>query len=830
MQIGKDRRDAETLDTEPAFDANSGALLERLIFRNRLCILIACGIVTLLLGFSLPDLRLTASFEGMIPTHHPFVVNYRNNAQYLGNLSGNTVDIVVTASHGTVLDNGYLTTLRHINDQVFLLPGVDRVFMRSLWSPDVRWVAVTNVGMNGGPVMPNGFDGSPGSIQQLAVNIRNAGVVGTLVASDYKSTLIEVPLLAQDQATAKLNYAALAARLNAIRAKYAGQGVTIGITGFAMIVGNLLHGMHEILGFFAVSVLISAVILFWYTRCVRSTGLVIFCSMLAVCWQLGILPLIGYSLDPYSVLVPFLIFAIGMSHGAQKMNGVMQDIGRGWPSLVAARMTFRRLFMAGFTALCCDVVGFAVLITIQIPAIQNLAAVASIGVGLLIFTNLILLPVLLSYTGVTPKAAVRSLASERQADQGLAKHPALAILDRFTQRRYAAAAILAAISLGAGAAWIGRDLQIGDIQKGAPELRANSLYNQDDSYFVSHYATSSDVFVVMVKTPMEQCANYRTLSKMDALESELRDLPGVASTSSLADFERIMSVEFNEGSYDWYDLIPNQAALNQPVGDTPPSLVNPDCDLMPISVFLRDHKAGTLTRVVDTVQGFAARNNDANTTFLMAAGNAGIAAATNLVVARASHLMLIEVYATVILLCLITFRTWRAVLAAILPLALTSILAQALMVEIGIGIKVATLPVTALGVGIGVDYALYILSVTLANLRQGMGLSEAYYRALLFTGRVVMLTGFTLAAAVGTWIFSPIKFQADMGELLAFMFLWNMLGALILLPALSCFLLPQSRLVNTAASPESCLAATGGDHRAKLTGRPELAMRANELQ
>ena len=823
MHIGKYHQDGEPFGSEPEFDANSGSILERLIFRNRLSILVACAIITLLLGFSMFNLRLSASFESMIPARHPFIVNYRANAQYLGNLSGNTVNIVVRANHGTVLDNGYLTTLRKINDEVFLLPGVDRVFMRSLWSPDVRWVAVTNVGMNGGPVMPDSFDGSPGAIQQLAVNIRNAGVIGTLVASDYKSSLIEVPLLAQDQASSGLDYAALARQLNAIRAKYAAQGVTVGITGFAMIVGDLLQGMHEILGFFAVSMLISAAILFWYTRCVRATGLVVFCSMLAVCWQLGILPLIGYSLDPYSVLVPFLIFAIGMSHGAQKMNGVMQDIGRGRPSLEAARMTFRRLFVAGFTALCCDVVGFAVLLTIQIPAIQHLAAVASIGVALLIFTNLILLPVLLSYTGVTPKAAARSMASEIHADQGLAKHPVWAMLDRFTQRRFAAVAILVAVALGAGGLWVGRNLQIGDIQKGAPELRANSLYNRDDSYFVSHYATSSDVFVVMVKTRAQQCANYHTLNKMDALESQLRDLPGVTSTASLADFERIMSVEFNEGSYDWYDLIPNQAALNQPIGDTPPSLVSPDCDFMPISVFLRDHKAATLTRVADTVQVFAAQNNNANVTFLMAAGNAGIAAATNLVVAHASHLMLIEVYATVILLCLITFRTWRAVLAAILPLVLTSILAQALMVEIGIGIKVATLPVTALGVGIGVDYALYILSVTLSNMRQGMTLSEAYYRALLFTGRVVMLTGFTLAAAVGTWIFSPIKFQADMGELLAFMFLLNMLGALILLPALSSFLLPRRQVANVAP-------ARLADHPARLENQPEAVMQGKEVR
>jgi predicted RND superfamily exporter protein len=152
------------------------------------------------------------------------------------------------------------------------------------------------------------------------------------------------------------------------------------------------------------------------------------------------------------------------------------------------------------------------------------------------------------------------------------------------------------------------------------------------------------------------------------------------------------------------------------------------------------------------------------------------------------------VYGAVIALCFVTFRSWRAVVVAVLPLVLTSLLAEALMVALGMGVKVATLPVIALGVGIGVDYALYILSITLAQLRAGLSLSDAYYRALLFTGKVVMLTGITLAVGVVTWIFSPIKFQGDMGLLLAFMFIWNMLGALILLPALAHFLLkPRGR-------------------------------------
>jgi predicted RND superfamily exporter protein len=140
------------------------------------------------------------------------------------------------------------------------------------------------------------------------------------------------------------------------------------------------------------------------------------------------------------------------------------------------------------------------------------------------------------------------------------------------------------------------------------------------------------------------------------------------------------------------------------------------------------------------------------------------------------------------------------VTCAILPLVLTSILAEALMVWLDIGVKVATLPVIALGVGIGIDYALYVLSILLVHMRNGESLSEAYYRSLLFTGRVVLLTGATLAIGVATWVFSPIKFQADMGILLAFMFLWNMLGALILLPALASFLLkPALRPIASSA-------------------------------
>ncbi|MCY1534237.1 efflux transporter, putative, hydrophobe/amphiphile efflux-3 family [compost metagenome] len=250
----------------------------------------------------------------------------------------------------------------------------------------------------------------------------------------------------------------------------------------------------------------------------------------------------------------------------------------------------------------------------------------------------------------------------------------------------------------------------------------------------------------------------------------------------------------NEGSLTWYEIPRNQGLLNAIITRAPRELFNQNCDLLTVNVFLADHKADTLSRVAATVEEFAAAHNTETLQFMSAAGNAGIEAATNIVVKKANLQMLMMVYAAVIALCLITFRSWRAVVCTVLPLMLTSVLCEALMVGLDIGLKVATLPVIALGVGIGVDYSLYILSITLANLRQGMALSQAYYLALLSTGKVVILTGVTLGIAVATWALSPIKFQADMGILLAFMFIWNMLGALILTPALARFLLlPRSQ-------------------------------------
>jgi len=819
----------ESISSLDDFDIQSGNRVERLLFNYRTWVITVCLVLTVFFAWSATDAKLNASFLKTIPASHPFIMKYLEHEQELTG-SGNALRIAVATEDGSsIFSAEYMETLRQINDEVYLLQGVDRAFMKSLWTPLTRWQGVTEVGFDGGPVIPDGFAGSSSDLESLEANVMRSGEIGQLVAEDFSSSIIFVPLLDINPRTGEpLDYKELSDDLEQIREKYSQQGVSIHITGFAKVMGDLISGLESMLVFFILAVLITTGVLFYFTRCVRSTLVVQGCTLVGVVWLLGILPLLGYELNPYSILVPFLVYAIGVSHGAQKMNGIMQDIGRGTHRLIAARYTFRRLFAAGMTALLADVVGFAVMTIVDIPVIQDLAIICSIGVGLLIFTNLALLPVILSFVGVSEKAAQRKLKLEQEARNPGQKGPVfvrtMVFLDKFTTRRYATIALLGAGTLAIWAFSVSKDLQVGDLDPGAPELRADSRYNQDNAFINSAYDASSDIFIVLVETPAGECVNYETLRKVEELEGRLNQLPGVDGTNSIASLARRVNVGMNEGSLLWNELLPNQSMINAAANRSPRELFNSTCDLLKVYAYLADHKAETLSSVVDEVQAIATLYNTDNVRFELAAGNAGIEAATNIVVKRANTQMLIGVYIAVALLCVIAFRSWRATVCAVLPLMLTSILAEALMVKLGMGLKVATLPVVALGVGIGVDYALYILSVTLAWLKRGATLSEAYFQALNFTGRVVVFTGITLSLGVITWVLSPIKFQADMGLLLTFMFLCNMVVALLLVPALAYFLLaPQFKNAGAANSeslieeeqPEVALADRGAQRKQK---------------
>ncbi len=692
---------------------NKASLLERLIFNNRPVVIFLCLLVSVFLFYQATQVRPSTSFEKMIPLEHPFIQKMLEHRNDLANL-GNTVRISVEAVNGDIFTKEYMETLRQIHDEVFYIPGVDRSGLKSLWSPSVRWTEVTEEGFAGGEVIPQTYDGSPRALEELRNNVLKSGQIGRLVANNFKSSIVDVPLL-------------------------------------------------EIT------------------------------TLVAVLWQLGLLNLVGFGLDPYSMLVPFLIFAIGISHGVQKINGIALQSSGADNALMAARLTFRQLFLPGMIAILADAVGFITLLVIDIGVIRELAIGASIGVAVIVFTNLILLPVAISYIGISKKAVQRS------KDDAVREHPFWRLLSNFASPKVAPVSIAIALLMLGGGLWYGKHLKIGDLDQGAPELRPDSRYNLDNDFIIRNYSTSSDVLVVMVKTSPEGCSTHQALAAMDELAWKLENTEGVQSAISMVTVSKQVIKGMNEGNLKWETLSRNQDVLNNSIARAD-GLYNTDCSLAPLLVFLNDHKAETLDRAVAAVQAFAAENDKDDLQFQLAAGNAGIEAATNEVIKQSELIILVLVYICVAAMCMITFRSFAATLCIVLPLILTSVLGNALMAALGIGVKVATLPVIALGVGIGVDYGIYIYTRLESFLRMGLPLQEAYYETLRSTGKAVLFTGLCLAIGVATWIFSAIKFQADMGLMLTFMLLWNMFGALWLLPALARFLINPAKLQARKAS------------------------------
>lgn len=759
--------------------------IENLIFGARKAIIAIFAIITALMIWQVAGIKADTSLEKMVPMGHPYIQNLFKHKDELS--LGNDIKIAVSVKQGDIFAPAYMDTLKSITDESFYLSDrhskeegaehsiVDRSKLKSLWTPNVRWSEVTKDGFQGGEVT-QGYDGTPEGIEALRSNILRSGQVGRLVADDFKSTIVQIPLMDGE----KIDYKQLSNNLEALRDKYQAQNpnVEIHIVGFAKKVGDLIDGGTKIVLFFLAAILITFALLLWEFHDVKSALVVVACSIIAVIWQIGAVKLIGFGLDPYSMLVPFLVFAIAVSHSVQVVNAVGLETATGASGEQAARRAFTSLFKAGTMGIAMEAAGFLTMLVISIDVIRALAISASIGTALIALTNFILLPVLMSYVRISDRA-VKKLKEKREHVPRI-----WTLTARMAEKGPATIGIAIAAVILAVSFVIAHNVKIGDLDRGAPELRQSSRYNVDDKFITSHYSISADVLVVMVETQPQMCSSYAALEAVDRLQWKLENVEGVQSAQSLVTATKRIQAGFNEGSLKWSTLVSDDAVLNETAKNVP-ELYNGECSLIPVFVFLDDHKAETLKRVTGAVETFAKENDSQDVKFLLASGNAGIEAATNDVIAASKTPMLLLVYGVVIVLCFIAFRSWRPVVCIILPLVLTSILCEALMTLLGVGIKVATLPVIALGVGIGVDYGVYIYAKFEKYMKDGLGLKEAYLATLTSTGRAVLFTGVTLAIGVFTWVFSPIKFQADMGLLLTVMLLWNMLGALILIPALA---------------------------------------------
>ena len=789
-------------DTQPDFDRKKfstgwvGAIAWW-IFQSRRPLLVAFILITIGLGFSASRLSVSAGFTKMIPLKHPYMLTFLVYQKEFG--GANKVLIAVKNRKGDIFTKDFMATLRQVTDEVFYIKGVERSSVTSLFTSNVRYNEVVEDGFRGGNIVASDFSGTPDQLASVRENILKSDWVGRIVAKDMSAALVVATLQDTDPETGRrLDLQAVARNLEQIRGKYETDDVQIEIIGFAKAIGDIADGAAGVLVFFGIAFVITALLLLWYSGSWMLTSTALVCAIVPVVWLLGLLPVVGLGLDPLSILVPFLIFSIGVSHAVQMTNAWKLETLNGADGVTAARNSFEKLFIPGAMALLANALGFLVITLIDIEMVRELAFTATIGVTVMIVTNKMLLPILLSYRRFSTAETARHMCRREQSKSG-GGWERIGFLATRKGSRPVLALCLVLLALGL---WEARNLHVGDLGQGVPELRAESRYNRDVKAITRDFTIGVDLLQIIVEARGQEspCVQRPVMDKLEGLEFALNQDPGVATVRGLAGFVKAVTQGYAENFIKWRMLPEETAQIAQGVGYATRlgnELMNSTCTAMPVSVFTKDHQAATIRGLVERFKRFKAVNDTPDLTFRLGTGNVGVMAATNEAVEEADKWVNLALFASVTLLCLVTFRSVRITLCIILPLALVTVLCNALMAVMGIGVKVSTLPVVALGVGVGVDYGIYLFERMKHEAHErNHNLRDAFVEALKQRGTASIFTAVTMTVSVASWTFSALKFQADMGLLLAFMFLVNMVAAILLLPALAAWIVGE-RLVHT---------------------------------
>jgi hypothetical protein len=765
------------------------------IFHHRRWLLILFILITIVLGALASQLRVQAGFTKMIPLNHPYMATFLQYQQDFG--GANKVVVALKNQNGDIFEKEFMETLRQVTEEVFYLKGVERSSVTSLFTPNVRYNEVVEDGFRGGNIVSADFSGTDEQLALVRENLLKSDWVGRIVANDQTAAMVVATLMENDPETGeRLDLQEVAKALEAIRGKYEKDGTTVHIIGFAKAMGDIAQGAAGVLIFFGVAFVVTSILLYWYSGSLMLTSLALICAIVPVIWLLGLLPVFGLGLDPMSILVPFLIFSIAVSHAVQMTNAWKLETLHGADGVTASTHSFEKLFIPGATALLANAFGFMVIAFVDIEIVRELAYTATIGVTVMIITNKMLLPILLSYYKFSPEAAKKLSGKETAGDWLWEKLGPLA-----TPRTAWVVLLAALVLLGFGISQA-RHRHIGDLGTGVPELKPDARYNLDVEMIVSHFAIGVDNLQIIAEAPPESdedspCVDREVMERVEDFEFQMRQIEGVQTVRSLSGFVKSMTQSFAETFARWRMLPESRAQIAQGVGYATRlgnEFMNSRCTAMPINIYTVDHQATTISRIVDRIHAFnEAGGGTDRIQFRLASGNVGVMAATNEAVHAADKWVNLALFISVGILCLMTFRSFRLTLCVIIPLALVTVLCNALMAMLDIGLKVNTLPVVALGVGVGVDYGIYLFERIKHEMQEGMTLIEAYVEALKQRGTASLFTAVTMTISVATWYFSALKFQADMGILLAFMFLVNVFGAILLAPALAAYLVKDDR-------------------------------------
>jgi predicted RND superfamily exporter protein len=758
------------------------------IVGNRFRILIAIFLVTLFFGYHAGKIEMYTAFSDLLPKNHPFIRVHDRFSKVFG--GANLVLLSLEVKKGDIYNPSTLTKIQKLTELLERTPGANNYQIFSIARQKVKDVRATSWGIEVQPVMWPAVPQTTEGIEQLRMAINsNPTIAGRLVSRDGKAALITASFHEE-----RLDYARLFQGIQSAIRSVSDANTSVYAAGEPILYGWIYYHLKDTLFVIGLTCLTLLCLLILYYRNLNGVAIPILSATITFIWGTGFTSLMGFNFDPLILVVPFLIAARTISHSIQFRERFFEELERYGDKEKAASAAVAGLLMPGSISILTDAIGLTVLLVAPMPMLTKLAVAGSFWVLSNIVSVLILDPIFCCYF-----PAPRHLP---RGGEGHWLNAPLHEIGRVCVAPVGRWCVMAAF--GAVVGWSfywNQFLTVGDSRPGSPLLWPDSNYNLSVRHINERFLGTDHLYVIFEGKEEKAAKSPRVLRTVEAFQRTMEQSPHVGGSDSLVGLTRQINSVLHYNDPRWGILPRSEQEVGGILmvaehGSEPGDFdrwVNYNFKDANVTFFLRDHQGNTIRDVIQVAKKFILKHPLKEGEFRLAGGIIGVLAAANEVMDRSSRFILGLVLAAQLVICALGFHSVLAGLLFVGVVFISNTFGMALMAHNGIGLNVNTLPVISLGVGFGVDYGIYIVSRAIEEYRRQSekNLNAAVITAVATAGKAVLYTAVLVAAGIAFWSLSPLRFQAEMGYQLLIILTMNMLGGLLLLPAIIAALKPR---------------------------------------
>lgn len=754
----------------------------RFCIGHRVQVIVVIGLVTLILFVFALRQEVHTTFADLVPGDHPYILTHEAYKESFG--GSNIVSIMVRARQGDIFQQEVLGTIRDITRDLREVTGVNEFQIISLASKKLKEIHASTYGIESKPLMWPHVPEDEAGMESL----RQSVLSNPLVYGQYVSVDLAAGLITVDFFDRLMDYRVVYDEVMAIVEKYTTDDIEVSVVGEPVLQGWVHHYLPETFTLFVLTfVALGAFLFFVFMRTFRGTLIPLFNALVTGIWALGIANILGLNFDPLAVVIAFLITARVTSHCVQAVTRFEGMVAEGaQSSIVAAQSSLAELWKPGILSVITDAGGILVVVFAPIPLLQKTALIGAIWVLCIGVTGVVLTPVLLSWVP-DPRPRRHRLDLNPLLDRSLTTYARLTT----GPNRYVILGTVVLVLLVCGG--LATRISVGDAKPGSPLLWPDSPYNQAMAAINEGFLGTDRMFVVVAGEADGAMKEPSVLNGMAEFQRHVEMQPEVGGAVSIADLLPAVYSTLNEGNPRFLEIGGDSAIngelLYMYMAGSEPGDLDRFSDVNyrngAITIFLRDHRGSTIRTAIDRIKAYIRENTPDGVEYKLAGGLIGVVAAVNEVIFAGQIESIALALLVILITCSVTYRSGVAGVFFMVPVVLSNVVTFAYMVVKDIGLNVSTLPVAALGIGLGVDYAIYMVDSIRENYARGGDLKKAIRASYATAGRGVAVTATPLIACTALWFFfSSLRFQAEMAILIALWMAVSAASALFVMPAL----------------------------------------------